>query len=56
MARSGEGRKDVHHPAVGTLVFEHAVFNPQEAPEQRLILYSPLPEDDTPAKLAALLA
>ena len=31
------------------------MFNPQEAPEQRLILYSPLPDDDTPAKLARIL-
>ena len=37
------------------MVFEHAVFNPQESPDQRLTLYSPLPEHDTPAKLARLL-
>jgi transcriptional regulator with XRE-family HTH domain len=55
VARSGEGRKLIEHPVVGTMVFEHAVFNPQEAPEQRLILYSPLPDHDTPAKLAQLL-
>jgi transcriptional regulator with XRE-family HTH domain len=55
VARSGEGRKTIVHPVVGTLVFEHAVFNPQEAPEQRLILYSPMPDEDTPAKLAQLL-
>ena len=55
VARSGEGRKVIHHPVVGVLRFEHAVFHPQEAPEQRLILYSPLSEDDTPAKLAQLL-
>ena len=36
-------------------MFEHAVFNPTEAPEQRLILYTPVPEQDTPAKLARLL-
>ncbi|HEY2772138.1 MAG TPA: helix-turn-helix transcriptional regulator [Solirubrobacteraceae bacterium] len=56
VARSGEGRKELVHPVAGTLVFEHAVFNPQEAPEQRLILYTPLPEQDTPAKLAELIA
>jgi transcriptional regulator with XRE-family HTH domain len=55
VARSGEGRKAVRHPVEGLLVFEHAVFNPVEAPEQRLILYSPLPEEDTRAKLARLL-
>jgi transcriptional regulator with XRE-family HTH domain len=55
VARSGEGRKEINHPTVGTLVFEHAVFNPVEAPEQRLILYTPVAEQDTPAKLARLL-
>ena len=37
------------------MLFEHAVFNPQETPEQRMVLYSPLPDEDTPAKLARLL-
>jgi transcriptional regulator with XRE-family HTH domain len=55
VARSGEGRKLVNHPIVGRLLFEHAVFNPGEAPEQRMILYSPLPDEDTPAKLARLI-
>jgi transcriptional regulator with XRE-family HTH domain len=55
VARAGEGRKEVLHPVVGKLVFEHAVFHPAEAPEQRLILYSPTPEHDTPAKLARLM-
>jgi MmyB-like transcription regulator ligand binding domain len=55
VARSGEGRKELRHPIVGTLVFEHAVFNPVDAPEQRLILYTPVPEQDTPEKLADLL-
>jgi len=55
VSQSGPGRKRVNHPAVGTLVFEHALFYPQESPEQRLVLYSPLPDEDTPAKLAALL-
>jgi len=56
VARGGAGRKELRHPVAGTLVFEHAVFGPQEAPDQRLILYTPLPEADTQAKLAALLA
>jgi transcriptional regulator with XRE-family HTH domain len=56
VARSGEGRKELVHPVAGALVFEHAVFNPLQAPEQRLILYTPLPERDTPAKLAELMA
>jgi transcriptional regulator with XRE-family HTH domain len=53
--RSGEGRKVLNHPVAGRLVFEHAVFHPQEAPEQRLILYSPTDEEDTRGKLAELL-
>jgi len=56
VARSGAGRKTVVHPVVGAMRFEHAVFNPQEEPDQRMILYSPMAEDDTPAKLARLLA
>ena len=49
------GRKWLQHPIVGPMVFEHAVFHPGEEPEQRLVLYSPLPEHDTSAKLARLL-
>ena len=52
---SGVGRKVLNHPACGRLVFEHAVFNPTEWPEQRLILYTPTLEDDTPEKMAALM-
>jgi transcriptional regulator with XRE-family HTH domain len=55
VAGGGEGRKELRHPEVGLLAFEHAVFHPTELPEQRLILYSPLPDYDTPAKLARLL-
>jgi transcriptional regulator with XRE-family HTH domain len=55
VSQSSEGRKDLRHPKVGMLSFSHAVFHPAEASEQRLILYSPLPDHDTPAKLAILL-
>ena len=56
VSRGGEGRKELRHPRAGMLVFAHAVFHPAEAPEQRVVLYSPLPDFDTPAKLAGLLA
>jgi hypothetical protein len=56
VARGSGGRKELRHPQVGRLSFEHAVFHPAEAPEQRLILYSPLPDHDTAAKVARLLA
>jgi transcriptional regulator with XRE-family HTH domain len=55
VASGAAGRKELRHPEAGMLVFEHAVFHPSEAPDQRLILYSPLPDHDTPAKLARLL-
>jgi len=55
VARSGTGRKRMRHPDVGTLWFEHAVFKLEESPEQRLILYSPLPKCNTAAKVAQLL-
>jgi PAS domain-containing protein len=50
------GRKVLRHPRMGTMVFEHAALRPGEAPEQRLVLYTPLPEEDTQAKLQALMA
>jgi transcriptional regulator with XRE-family HTH domain len=56
VARTGIGRKVVRHPVVGRLLFEHAVFKLEETPERRMILYSPLPAEDTQAKLERLLA
>jgi transcriptional regulator with XRE-family HTH domain len=56
VAGGGVGRKELNHPTEGRMVFEHAIFNPAEAPDQRLVLYSPLPEEDTAAKQARLLA
>jgi transcriptional regulator with XRE-family HTH domain len=56
VARSGTGRKELKHPTLGKLWFEHAVFKLEESPEQRLILYSPLPRANTAAKLEQLLA
>ncbi|PZS08035.1 MAG: hypothetical protein DLM64_13430 [Solirubrobacterales bacterium] len=53
--RATAGRKELRHPVEGMLVFEHAVLHPDESSEQRLILYSPLPEHGTPAKLARLI-
>jgi transcriptional regulator with XRE-family HTH domain len=55
VAGTGQGRKNLKHPVAGNLVFEHAVFHPADAPEQRLALFSPLPDEDTPAKIARLL-
>jgi transcriptional regulator with XRE-family HTH domain len=56
VSRGGEGRKELRHPTAGMLAFSHAVVHPAEAPEQRLILYSPLPDYETAAKIEGLLA
>ena len=53
---SGEGRKRLNHPVVGTMVFEHAIFRHAETLEQCLALYTPLAEHDTPEKLELLLS
>jgi transcriptional regulator with XRE-family HTH domain len=55
VASSGVGRKVLRHPEVGRLVFEHAVFRPEESPEHRVIVYTAVPQADTPAKLERLL-
>jgi transcriptional regulator with XRE-family HTH domain len=55
VASSGVGRKVLNHPAAGKLVFEHAVFRPEESPDLRFILYSAVPVAKTPEKLAKLL-
>jgi transcriptional regulator with XRE-family HTH domain len=55
VARAGEGTKTIEHPAAGSMIFEHAVFHPVEAPEQRMTLYSPVADSGTAEKLAELL-
>jgi transcriptional regulator with XRE-family HTH domain len=56
VARSGTGTKRMRHPDAGTLWFEHAAFKIEDNPEQRLILYSPLPKCNTAAKVEELLS
>jgi transcriptional regulator with XRE-family HTH domain len=56
VARTGSGRKEFHHPVAGPLIFEHAVFHPVDDPEQRLILYTPVPGTGTAEKLETLCA
>ncbi|GAA0354402.1 helix-turn-helix domain-containing protein [Actinoallomurus spadix] len=38
---AGAGRKTLHHPSEGTLVFEYATFQANEDPALRLTVYSP---------------
>ncbi len=53
---SSGGRKELHHPEVGALLFEHQAFHPTDEPEQRLILYTPVPGTGTAEKLEELCA
>jgi transcriptional regulator with XRE-family HTH domain len=55
VSTTGEGRKDLRHPVAGLMSFSHVVFHPAEKLEQRLILYAPLPENDTAEKLGQLM-
>src|SRR5262249_59431796 len=56
VSRSGEGRKALRPSLVGMMSFPHAVFRPAEKLDQRLVLYSPLPENETAAKLSRLMS
>lgn len=51
-----EARKDLDHPRVGRLALEQTTFHVDTNPDLRLVLYTPLPEDDTEEKLALLAA
>ena len=55
VARVGVGRKVLNHPVAGRLELEHGVFRLADSPDQRLILYTAVPDGQTPAKIAALL-
>jgi PAS domain-containing protein len=55
VAASGDGQRQLTHPEVGPLSFDHAVFRHGETSDLRLILYTPSCEHDTRAKLAQLL-
>jgi len=49
-----EARKDLDHPHVGRLALEQTTFHFDVSPEVRLVLYTPLDEAGTAAKLARL--
>ena len=56
VARAVTGRKVLRHAKAGRMVFEHAIFRLEETPDQRLVLYTPLPVADTAEKMQRLLA
>ncbi|ULH17042.1 helix-turn-helix transcriptional regulator (plasmid) [Deinococcus sp. KNUC1210] len=52
---SPDGLKDLQHPQMGRMMFEHLVLRLPDAPGLGIVVYTPLPDWDTPAKLRKLL-
>jgi hypothetical protein len=47
--------KDIEHPLVGCLMFEHTTLQVPTMPELKIMIYTPLPETDTLEKLQQLM-
>lgn len=52
----GDGRKCIIHSVGGAMRFEHATLRHGESPSRRVVLFSPIDEDDTAAKVRRLVA
>ncbi len=50
-----DARKDIEHPIVGRLMFEHTTLQVPTTPELKVMIYTPLPGTDTLAKLQQLV-
>ncbi|MBA2678668.1 MAG: helix-turn-helix domain-containing protein [Ktedonobacteraceae bacterium] len=50
-----DARKDIEHPLVGCLMFEHTTLQVPTMPELKVMIYTPLPGTDTLAKLQQLM-
>ncbi|HMG49856.1 MAG TPA: helix-turn-helix transcriptional regulator [Inquilinus sp.] len=49
------GRKRIRHPKAGAMVFEHTAMRFDDGTDRRMVVYVPLAEADTVAKLERLL-
>jgi transcriptional regulator with XRE-family HTH domain len=54
--RGPEGKKVLNHPQVGYLAFEHLMFQIYDEPDLKVIVYTPINEGETSAKIRQLLA
>ncbi len=54
--RQLSGIKKMRHPKAGAMTFEHMSFSIDDGSDMKLIVYTPLPEADSVAKMARLLA
>jgi hypothetical protein len=48
-------QKELHHPLVGRLVLQPTTFQVADAPDLRMVIYTPLAEANTAQKLAQLV-
>lgn len=55
VARRLTGVKHVRHPMVGLMAFEHMSLSIDDGSDMRLIVYTPLAEQNSIAKLQRLL-
>ncbi|GHO68189.1 transcriptional regulator [Ktedonobacter sp. SOSP1-52] len=46
---------EMYHPLVGHLTFQLTTFTVPQQPDRGMVVYTPLPQDDTAAKLGALM-
>lgn len=53
--RGPEGQKVLNHPQAGYLAFEHLMFQMYDEPDLKVIVYTPINEGDTEAKIRQLL-
>lgn len=56
VARKPRGRKEFLHPQAGRLVMEYTALQLIDQPGLRLVVFTPLPDEDTIMKLAHLLS
>ncbi|HLZ58941.1 MAG TPA: helix-turn-helix transcriptional regulator [Ktedonosporobacter sp.] len=48
-------KKELHHPLVGRLILQPTTFQVTDAPDLRMVIYTPLAETNTAQKLAQLI-
>ncbi len=55
VARPLAGQKRIDHPVAGRMLFEYSSFGVGDPPDMKLIVFTPLDDEDTVAKLDRLL-
>jgi len=55
VARPMAGQKRIAHPTAGRMLFEYSSLGVGDPPDMKLIVFTPLEEEDTVRKLDRLL-